>query len=255
MSDDSVLRRLAARARAEQEQDPPPLRAAIEAEPARRPGDGPVRTGDAALDELLAPLSGKVRQSLIDGAVRALGEEPRPLDVLPLAPGRLATGGRRATVRHRATAGHRKTAWIAAIAAPLALAAAVLLWVNRAPPLPAYALELSGTVDTVRGETPAAPQDAPVVEPGAPLTVVLRPARNPGADVVARAFWVKGGCVRAWPAASEQADGGGIRLTGRGEAPCGAGEGALVVVVGRRAAAGPEGGPGMQRVARAVRWR
>jgi hypothetical protein len=242
MTDDSLLERLAARARAEEEAESPHLRAAIAGEAGRAPGAGAAPTGDPRIDELLAPLPAGLRQSLIDGAASALAEAPRPLEGPPPASFARPTGVRR-----------RRTTWIAAAAAPLALAAGLLLWVDRAPALPAYSLELSGTVDTVRGE--GAPAEVPLVEAGAPLTVVLRPARSPQGGVAARAFWVKGSCVQAWPASVERSEGGALRLTGPGQAPCGAGDGALVVVVGRRVPAGPEAGAGEQRVVRTVRWR
>jgi hypothetical protein len=243
MSDeDSLLERLAGRARAEEEAESPHLRAAIAGEAGRDPADRATPTGDPQIDELLAPLPARVRQSLIEGAVSALGEAPRPLEGPPPLSFARPAGVRR-----------RKTAWIAAAAAPLALAAGLLLWVNRASPLPVYSLELSGTVDTVRGES--APAEVPLVETGAPLTVVLRPERGVQGVVAARAFWVKGSCLQPWPATVERAEGGGLRLTGPGQAPCGAGDGALVVVVGRGLSAGAQAGPGEQRVVRPVRWR
>ncbi len=126
---------------------------------------------------------------------------------------------------------------IGVIAGPLALAAAVLLWVlagrNGATGptlLPGYTV--SATSDqTMRGVTDP-PSAALRLHAGdAPFEIVLRPATTAGAKVVAYAFAIGEGEPNPIEAKVEIAPEGGIRIRGRAGALVGAREVRIVIGV------------------------
>ena len=266
MSDDALLKRLAERARAQAEEEPRALAQALAAEATHepppaggRPERPPLRSVDTTdsdghvVEALLEPLPEEKRARIAEAARAALLAREDPGDAA--APGEAMRDDiARAAARRR-----KPWRWAVAASTTLALAAGMLLFLGRRPPaLPGYALEITGAVDRYRTDPRASGQEAVLeIEPGAFLTVGLRPERKPAAEVAARAFWVRGACVRAWQARMEASPEGGIQLTGAAEAPCGAGVGELVVIIGSPGDLpdAPLARRGHLRISRAIRWR
>jgi hypothetical protein len=140
-------------------------------------------------------------------------------------------------------------AWrrIAAVALPLAAAAAVVIWVERRgtePPtlasndvVPAYSLAATGGDRPARsGDTPAAggPLD---LHRESRLEIVLRPATAAPDGVAVRTFLVKDGAARPWSPAVQRSGDGALRVAGAAGALLGvpAGTWDLAFAVGREA--------------------
>lgn len=143
----------------------------------------------------------------------------------------------------------------------LAAAAALVLLLRPAPapaPLPGYGLELAGSVQEMRSETPAdAPREAPgeaprhLFAPGNRLRLVLTPEVAVEGPVAARFFLVHDGgtsTLRAPDAAVSEA--GAVLLEGvvGGEVRLPEGDSELLVAVGRPGAL-PEAGELRRRLA------
>lgn len=187
-------------------------------------------------------------------------------DLAAHAPVTEAAGITPITAARKAGVGRRR--WLAGAGGSLALAACALLWASRqqgegtSAALPAYSLSLAGGIAEQRsaGGAGAAPL---VLESGARVEVLLRPASATGEDLGARFFWVKDGRIRLWAITPERSPEGALRATGRPAAPFGAGAGELVAVVARQGAL-PDGlttqqlaSPprGWQLLRHPVRWR
>ena len=107
-----------------------------------------------------------------------------------------------------------------------------LLVVTRrtSPPLPLYALEISGGLRTTRGE---AAGSVPIFRRGSEVAVVLRPPTQVAGRTAARCcFLVRGETWRSWPLAAEKS-GQSFRFTGRLGSDLEAGEWRLWAMVGR----------------------
>lgn len=153
----------------------------------------------------------------------------------------------------------RRFGWLAA-AAGIAAALVLLVVTRRAsPPLPLYALEISGGQRTTRGE---AAGSMPLFRRGGEIAVVLRPPTQAAGRTEARCcLLVRGEDRRTWPLAVEQA-GQSFRFTGRLDGGLEPGEWRLWAVVGRpgslpdeaalpsRLRQGGDRHPGWQAVAR-----
>jgi hypothetical protein len=115
-------------------------------------------------------------------------------------------------------------------------------------PLPAYTMQLSGGVASVRGETSPAQQPLQLTE-GSRVELRLRPERPIAAGGVdVQLHWARGGQQVRWSATTEMSPQGAVRVVGAAPRPFGAGDGELVVVVAR------PGGVG-QTLRAPVRWR
>lgn len=145
---------------------------------------------------------------------------------LPAAGGVVTPAARASTLPRYA----RRFGWLAAaatIAASLVLL--VVTW-RASPPLPAYALEISGGLRTTRG---AAAGSMPIFRRGSEITVVLRPSTQAAGRTEARCcFLVRGEAWRSWPLAAEQS-GQSFRFTGSLDSGLEAGEWRLWAAVGR----------------------
>ena len=106
----------------------------------------------------------------------------------------------------------RRVIWIGA---PLAVAAAIALWIARpvssaAAPLPEYAMEIAGGVDTERG-APAVRNEVSA-HPGDTLTFVLRPATDVAAPVEAHVLAPEGENARDVAVETRVSTSGSIEL-------------------------------------------
>ncbi|HSP78024.1 MAG TPA: hypothetical protein VLQ93_05820, partial [Myxococcaceae bacterium] len=117
-----------------------------------------------------------------------------------------------------------------------ALAAAVALFVvaspGDVPPVPAYALSLSGE-QTVRSEVPG--PEVARLGPGSRLELILRPEREVEGAVEVRAFLLRPGEARRWTPPMEHSPEGAVRIHGPVEEllPIPPGEWTLALAVGR----------------------
>jgi hypothetical protein len=153
-----------------------------------------------------------------------------------------------------------RRAWLA-VAAPLAMAAAVALWIARphatGSPLPDYAMEVTGGEDAVRGESHA-PQTTVVARADGSLTLLLRPASDVHGALDVRAFAASDGAIREVPVTTRISESGSIEMHGRVADLTGASGGAVIVVVSRAGsgvdaravAAGNEAAPADVKVAK-----
>lgn len=129
----------------------------------------------------------------------------------------------------------RRRRALAAAVAVLAVAAAVLLWARAGsdadPPLPVYAMLVTGGERDVRSEPPP----PLVLSPGSRVTITLRPAESAQGPIDARAFLVQGAVEVPIAAAVEVSSEGAVRMVGRAPDASSlvAGEAELVVAVGR----------------------
>jgi hypothetical protein len=130
-----------------------------------------------------------------------------------------------------ARARRKRWTWTAAVAGPLALAASALLYVNseRGPALPAYSISITGGLAEQRSSAGTAP--ALLLEPGAPVEIVLRPQAPTSESLDAHLYWVQGDRVQRWPVEAERSPEGALRLRGRALSPFGPGDGQLTAVI------------------------
>lgn len=211
-----------------------------------------------ANDDLLQALGAAARErrdAVDDAELQALLQ---PLDEATKA--KMAAQAEAALSKGKVVAfAPRRAKWkAAAVVVPLALAASlvlVLTWPRTVVPLAPYDLEVTGSVQAVRGE-PAA--DGPlVVEAGTSLQLVLRPSQAIDGAVAANAYLWQGERSLVWPGVLEAAPTGALKLvlmasTLTGPQP---GEAELVVVVGRAGEPLEPGSPNVQVFRRAVQWR
>ncbi len=126
--------------------------------------------------------------------------------------------------------------WLA-VAGPVAMAAAIALWIARPhatfAPLPEYAMEISGGQDSERGEDHA-PRTSIVARADGSLTLLLRPANNVTGALAVHAFASHAGAVREVPATTRASSTGSVEVQGRVSDLAGA-DGATVIVVIARA--------------------
>ncbi len=115
-------------------------------------------------------------------------------------------------------------------------AAAALVLLLRAPgtqpPLPSYAMELSGGVQEMRGDPASPPRTFP---PGSQLELVLRPQTAVSGPLAVRYFLGRGNALQPWPAPGVITADGSVRVAGTvgREITIPPGEWTLWVVVGR----------------------
>jgi hypothetical protein len=180
-------------------------------------------------DELLRGLRG--------AALRA-DEAPTPsaLDA-PLGPEFEARVAAQILAERAPKASAPKRGRVLWLAAPLAAAAAIALWIARptsptTAPLPEYAMEITGGVDTERG-APSASTDVSA-HPGDTLTFVLRPATDVALPVEAHLLAMDGGPPRDVPVEKRVSASGSVELRARVDdlAPH-AGDVSSTIVVGR----------------------
>jgi hypothetical protein len=192
--------------------------------------------------ELTAPAPAATRQHLANQALAAL------------APERVAEADRSPGLRSWVQRLYARRTLL--LVTPALGAAAVGLMFARgrgSAPLPAYTMQLSGGVASVRGEPPAG-QPTVGARPltlagGSRVELLLRPEHPIAAGGVdVQLYWARGGQQVRWSATTEMSPQGALRVVGTAPRPFGAGEGELVVVVGR------PGGVG-QTLRAPVRWR
>ncbi len=123
--------------------------------------------------------------------------------------------------------------WTIGLVAPLAVAAAALLWMRpgQGPALPGYTLTVAG--GTAEFRAAGAPEASPVLTPGTRFEATLRPEVAATTPVGARLYWVKDGRGVPWDAQVEGSETGALRARGMVAAPFGPGAGELWAVVGR----------------------
>ncbi len=130
----------------------------------------------------------------------------------------------------------RRAAWIVA---PLAMAAAVLLWIGRGggpiAALPEYELALVGGDQTTRATPAQLRGDTLRVRAGARVQISARPATKPDGEVAARAFLIEGGAARVWEVPIEISPEGAARISGDASAifPSPSGDWDVVLALGR----------------------
>lgn len=132
----------------------------------------------------------------------------------------------------------RRAAWVVA---PLAMAAAVLLWIGRPQslaPVPDYEVSLVGGDQTTRGAPVQLRGDTIRVRSASRVQIVARPATKPEGTVEARAFLIRGGAAQPWTVPIEVSPEGAARISGEAGAifPEATGDWDVVVAVGRAAA-------------------
>jgi hypothetical protein len=126
-----------------------------------------------------------------------------------------------------------------AFAAPLAIAAAIVLYLGTRPandpPLPEYTMSIV-SAKSARGDvtTKTTPEEV-TLDPNGDLELVLRPA-IPTHDVSANATLVRDNTTRPWAPPMEVSTDGAIRIAGRNQAlfPETRGSYELVVAVGKQ---------------------
>jgi hypothetical protein len=124
----------------------------------------------------------------------------------------------------------RHFGWLAAAATSAALLVLLVVTRRPSPPLPSYALEISGGLRTKRGE---AAGSMPIFRRGSEIAVVLRPPTQAAGLTEARCcFLVHGEAWRSWPLAAEQS-GQSFKFTGRLDSGLEPGEWRLWAVAGR----------------------
>jgi hypothetical protein len=185
--------------------------------------------------ELVGPPSLATRQHLADQALAALATTGGPRNREP----------RRWFQRLDA----RRTLLLATPALGAAAAAALIFTRGRGgAPLPAYTMSLTGGVASLRGDAPAGGEPLPLAE-GSRVELRLRPEHPIAAGgVEVQLYWSRAGQQVRWTATTEMSDQGAVRVIGPAPRPFGAGDGELVVRIGR------PGSPG-QTLRTPVRWR
>jgi hypothetical protein len=131
-----------------------------------------------------------------------------------------------------------------------AAAAATLVFTRgrRGAPLPAYTMALTGGVASLRGDAPAGAEPLPMAE-GSRVELRLRPEHPIAAgSLEVQLYWSRAGQQVRWAATPEISAQGAVRVIGLAPRPFGAGDGELVVLIGR------PGSPG-QTLRTPVRWR
>ncbi len=128
----------------------------------------------------------------------------------------------------------RRAAWIVA---PLAMAAAVLLWISRPgviTALPEYELALVGGDQTTRATPAQLRGDTLRVHTGARVQISARPATMPDGEIAARAFLIEGGAARVWDVPIEISPEGAARIAGDAGAifPAQSGDWDVVIALG-----------------------
>jgi hypothetical protein len=192
---------------------------------------------DPALRHLSAPPPLETRQRLADQAMAALHGRPQQESESVARP-----------VRWFQQLYARRTLLLATPA--LGAAAALLVFTRRrgGGPIPAYTMQLTGGVATLRGTTPDSDAPLPVAE-GSRVELRLRPERDlPAGDLEVQLYWSRGGQRERWTATTEISPQGAVRVVGTAPRPFGPGDGELIAVVGR------PGGP-WQTLRAPVRWR
>jgi hypothetical protein len=123
----------------------------------------------------------------------------------------------------------RRVGWLTAAAAAAGL---FLLLRSPAPlpPLPAYTAELSGGIQTFRGEE--RPPGPPVFALGSTVTLVVRPQQPVTGEVEARAFLARGAKWIPWESRIEISN-GSVRLRGELGRKILPGDRGIWVVIGR----------------------
>ncbi|WP_437927975.1 hypothetical protein WMF37_01635 [Sorangium sp. So ce291] len=207
---------------------------------ASRPLDGEARS--RIVDRILAGMQAPEAPVL---APAAPGRKPTPEAAAtpppsPTAPGAQVAGAgevRPLPVKRGAPAAtKRRTPAVLVATSALAAAAALLLLFRLAPPrsqdqgsgpvappgaqsfppVPAYAVAVSGGDQTMRGAPGAAPEDgqATSVGPGSTLEITLRPATRVEGPLEVRAFLVRDGEARPWDVKIELSSQGAARIAG-----------------------------------------
>ena len=193
---------------------------------------------DPALRHLSVPPTLEARQRLADQALAALHVRPQPETESAAGPGRWFQ-----------QLYARRTLLLATPA--LGAAAALLVFTRRrgGGPMPAYTMQLTGGVATLRGATPGSDSDSPLhLAQGSRVELRLRPERSTTpAGLEVQLYWSRAGKQVPWTAATEISEQGAVRVVGTAPRPFGPGDGELIAVVGR------PGGP-WQTLRAAVRW-
>jgi hypothetical protein len=181
-------------------------------------------------DEDLLRALGKVAREQREEEDRLIAKEPalsRPLDDLEQA--RIV-----AALKPRAKKSNPAT-WIVPLAAALAIAAGVFLFVGRkgGPALPAYELVVNAGDRDVRGAD-AAVTEVRTLGPDSKFELLLRP-KTAVKDVSARGFLVQNGVAKTWNVRPLSSDDGAVRFTGTARSLFGdlRGEVGVLVVVGQ----------------------
>lgn len=175
----------------------------------------------AAILEASAPLGDDAAERI---AARIERDRPEEAEVVPLA----AVKARAAQARSGATIARRA----AVLVAPLALAAALVLYVTAGPgggaALPEYTVAAAGE-QAMRGPSEAAAVLRLGASPDARFEIVARPATAAADPVVAYAFAMGEGEPSPVEARIDVAQGGAVRVAGAARALAGAREVRLVV--------------------------
>ncbi|HEY0711029.1 MAG TPA: hypothetical protein VGF45_00025 [Polyangia bacterium] len=186
------------------------------------PTSAPALAADAV--DLEAPLSERLRERLVDGALASLGAAPASIP----APARVAAPEEPTGVDVRRRRPPRRASTRAMGAFVMLAAAAWLLWPK--PRLPSYTFEIEGGDSSARGPITApasASSDEPgrvppiIVTPQSTLTLVLRPTAPTTASLEARLYVASdpgasdlGAPPVAVELAPERAPGGSMRWRG-----------------------------------------
>jgi len=122
------------------------------------------------------------------------------------------------------------------VAAVVGLAAAAALAIALVPsdqPLPAYAMDLSGGMQAVRGSPDATA--LPRFAPDTRFELVARPAARADGPIAAAGVWVGNGVRVRWTPAFERSDDGALRIRGTTRAllPLGPGQWTMMLAIGR----------------------
>jgi hypothetical protein len=195
--------------------------------------------------ELAGPPTAATRQHLADQALAALAPTtPAPIAVAHRRPAREAPGE---GWFQRLVA--RRTLLLATPALGAAALGLLFLRGGDSGPLPAYTMQLSGGVASVRGDAPETGARPLELAEGSRVELRLRPERPIDAGGVAvQLFWTRGTSQLRWFATTEISPQGAVRIVGSAPRPFGPGEGELVVTVGRP-------GGARQSLRAPVRWR
>ncbi|WP_438007561.1 hypothetical protein WME89_01790 [Sorangium sp. So ce321] len=206
--------------------------------------------------EASRPLDGEARSRIVDGILAGMQAPEAPVQApeapvqapqaaaapSPTAPGAQVAGEvRPLPVKRRAPAATKRRApAVLAATGALAAAAALLLLFRLAPPrsqdqgsgpaappgaqsfppVPAYAVAVSGGDQTLRSAPGAAPENglATSVGPGSRLEISLRPATRVEGPLEVRAFLIRDGEAHPWDVKIELSRQGAARIAGDREA-------------------------------------
>jgi hypothetical protein len=142
----------------------------------------------------------------------------------------------------------RRTLLLATPALGAAAAALIFTRGRGGAPLPAYTMSLTGGVASLRGDAPAGAEPLQLAE-GSRVELRLRPEHPVAAGgVEVQLYWSRAGQQVRWTATTEISDQGAVRVIGPAPRPLGAGDGELVVLIGRP-------GSSRQTLRTPVRWR